>query len=295
LENPYVKAALVLPVCAVLMFAATPASGSELVISTGKQGGSYHGIGLRLASALSLEHQKHLEVITSAGSLENLDRLDDPDSPVSVGLTQTDALDQYLETHPDFAGEFIVLGDVGRECVFIVARRDGTIRRSVDLADAGGRISVGDPNSGAAVTYESMIRLEPRLRSAPPLFVDIMEALLQIKVGGKHASLDAAMFVQRPLRRSPAMQTVLDGPATYRFVAITEQDMSNTQLPDGSSVYTFEKVTVGGKSRRQPSTVETLCTRGLLLGATRKLSSDQRGLLSEVMLASESRIVGEDE
>ena len=109
------------------------------------------------------------------------------------------------------------------------------------------------------------------------------------------SSLKAVMFVQRPLRRSSALQIVLDEPESYRFVSITERDLQNAQLPDGSPVYDFQEVTVGGKERRRPVRVETICTRGLMLGAKQKLGQDLRGLLSKVMLESGSRIVGEDE
>ena len=103
------------------------------------------------------------------------------------------------------------------------------------------------------------------------------------------------MLVQRPLRRSRAMQVVFDDPEAYRFVSITERDMENGRLPDGGVVYRFEKVTVGGKSRRRPISVETICTQGLMLGAKPKLSVELRGLLSQVLLESGSQIVGKDE
>lgn len=289
------KAALALPL-GIALFAAASAPAADLVISTGREGGSYYGIGLRLRSELTARQGRSVHVVTSAGSLENLERLDDPLTRVNVALAQTDALDRYLAEHPGFADELLVLGDVGRECVFIVAARDGPIASGSDLKrDAGYQISLDDPASGAAVTFAAMARLEPAFRNTTPVFVDLMEALLQIKVGGEHASPEAAMFVQRPLRRSRAMQLVLDDPEAYRLVPLTERDLGKATLPDGSAVYEFEEVTVGGKERRHPVRVETLCMRGLLLGSKPKLDRELRALLSRVMLESGSRIVGEDE
>lgn len=290
------KTALLAGLCIAELVAVAPAAGADLVISTGREGGSYHAIGLRLRSELSARHRRSVDVVTSVGSLENLDRLGDPLSKVNLAFTQTDALDRYLEDHPEFAQEMLVLGDVGRECVFIVASRDGPIADASDLKKvAGYEISLDAPASGAAVTFDSMSQLEPAFQNTSPVFVDLAEALLQLKVGGEHSSLKAALFVQRPLRRSRAMQVVLDEPEAYRLVPITERDLPNTRLPDGSEVYEFEEVTVGGKERREPLRVETLCLRGLLLGAKPKLDRELRALLSQVLLASGSRIVGEDE
>ena len=272
------KAALLIPLCIAQLSAAAPASAVDLVISTGREGGSYHGIGLRLRSELAGRHGRSVDLVASAGSLENLERLDDPLSKVSVGMTQADALNRYLVSYPAFAGEFIVLGDLGRECAFIVAGRNGAISSAADLKTAAGyQISLDDPSSGAAITFETLSQLEPRFRNTSPVFVDLMEALLQIKVGGSYSSLKAVMFVQRPLRRSSALQIVLDEPESYRFVSITERDLQNAQLPDGSPVYDFQEVTVGGKERRRPVRVETICTRGLMLGAKQKLGQDLRG------------------
>ena len=272
------------------------AASSEVVISTGKRGGSYYGIGLRLQTELRLDHEREVFVATSEGSLENLARLDDPQSKVNVALTQADALKRYLGDHPEFAEEYLVLADLGRECVFIVAAREGPIESAADLKKAGGhQISVDAPTSGAAVTWENMTRLEPSFGNTSPVFVDFMEAMLQIKAGGEFSPLKAAMFVQRPRQRSPAAVLAYEHPGDYRFVRIESTDVSGDLLPDGSAVYTFERVTLGGKSRKQPIEVETLCTRGLMLAAKSKLSADLRGLLAKVMLEESGDIVGADE
>lgn len=273
------------------------AASSEVVISTGKRGGSYYGIGLRLQTELRLDHEREAVVVaTSEGSLENLARLDDPQSKVNVALTQADALKRYLGDHPEFAEEYLVLADLGRECAFIVAAREGPIGSAADLKKNGGhQISVEAPTSGAAVTWENMTRLEPSFGNTSPVFVDFMEAMLQIKAGGEFSPLKAAMFVQRPRQRSPAAKLAYERLGDYRFVPIRDTDVKGDLLLDGSAVYTFERVTLGGKSRKEPIEVETLCTRGLMLAAKSKLSADLRGLLAKVMLEESGDIVGADE
>lgn len=267
------------------------AADPAIVISTGKEGGGYHGIGNRLKSVLA-EQGVAAEVLTSVGSVQNLNRLNDPESPVNVGLTQADALKHYLNDHPDFADQYLTLGEIGKECVFIISGKDSGIEDDDDLQKKGDQqISVQDPNSGVAVTWSYMTQLEPDFKNTTPAFVDTMEALLQIKAGSQNNKLKAAMLVQKPEARSPAMQVVLENSEDFQFVSVTDWDL-NDELPDGSSVYTFEDVTVEEKKWGFDTTVDTICTRGLLLAARNKLTPDQRSRLANIMLLAAERVVG---
>ena len=279
--------------CAFLFVAGlAQAADPPIVISTGKSGGGYNTVGERLKSVLA-EQDQPAQVQTSAGSLENLNRLDDPQSPVNVGLTQADALKYYLKEHPGFADQFISLGEIGKECVFIVTGKDSDIRDDSDLQQTKGRlIAVQSPNSGVAVTWEYMTVLEPEFKNTAPAFVDGAEALLQIKSGGKASKIQAAMVVQRPMAKSTEMQVVLENPKDFRLIPIKDWDL-NDKLPDGSAVYTFEDVTVAEKKWGFDTTVDTICTRGLMLANKSKLTADQRTRLSKVMLLAASRVVGD--
>lgn len=280
--------------CAFL-FAAGLAQAADppIVISTGKSGGGYNTIGERLKSVLA-EQDQPAQVLTSAGSIENLTQLDDPQSPVSVGFTQADALKYYLKNHPGFADQFIGLGEIGKECVFIVTGKDSDIRSDSDLQQKGrnGLIAVQSPNSGVAVTWEYMTMLEPAFKNTAPAFVDGAEALLQIKSGGKASKIQAAMVVQKPMAKSTEMQVVLENPKDFRLIPVKDWDL-NDKLPDGSAVYTFENVTVAEKKWGFDTTVDTICTRGLMLANKNKLTADQRARLSKVMLLATSRVVGD--
>jgi TRAP-type uncharacterized transport system substrate-binding protein len=264
------------------------------VMSTGREGGSYYRIGQRLQRTMAAEHEVWIDVLTSRGSLANLARLDDPSSPVGVTLTQADALNRYLQSHPEFADEFIVLGDAGKECVFLIAGSAGSITTAANLKEeTGGEISVDDSESGASVTFEYMTQLEPRFGATTASPVDTMEALLQLKMATEHTKLKAAMVVQRPKVLSTPMRVALENPDDYRLVPITEADVGNARLPDGNVVYSFEHVNVGGLQRS--AEIDTMCTRGLMLASKEKLSKDLRSQLSTLMLESAAKIIGFDE
>ncbi len=280
--------------CAFLFAASlTQAADPPITISTGKSGGGYNTIGERLKSVLA-EQDQPAQVLTSAGSIENLTRLDDPKSPVSVGLTQADALKYYLKDHPGFVDQFINLGEIGKECVFIITGKDSDIRSDSDLQEKGKNhlIAVQSPNSGVAVTWEYMTVLEPAFKNTAPAFVDGAEALLQIKSSGKGSKIQAAMVVQKPMAKSTEMQVVLENPKDFRLVPVKDWDL-NDKLPDGSAVYTFENVTVAEKKWGFDTAVDTICTRGLILANKNKLTTDQRTRLSKIMLLAASRVVGE--
>ncbi|MDX1656647.1 MAG: TAXI family TRAP transporter solute-binding subunit [Candidatus Competibacteraceae bacterium] len=264
--------------------------GADFTISTGKEGGGYYGIGQRLAEVMA-EQDTEAQVITSVGSVENLNRLNDPDSPVNVTLTQADALKDYLNQNPDFESRLLMLGNMGQECVFIVAGQNSGIEDDGDLQreDNDFRISVQSPDSGVAVTWQYMTSLEEGFKNTQPAFVDTLEALLEIKSGG--GRIKAAMMVQRPDAKSPAMQVVLDNPDVYRFVEVNDWDL-NDKLPDGSAVYTFETVTVQEKSWGFDTKVDTICTHALLVTNREKLSADLRSRLARVVLLAEERLKG---
>lgn len=266
-----------------------------VVIATGAEGGSYFYIGRRLSTELVVTYNQTVKVVTSEGSLDNLSRLEDPESAVNVALAQGDALRAFLQKHPAFANRFTVLGDVGRECAFVVANRERGPATAADLkAEGAGQLSVGDPGSGAALTFETMRSLAPGFAAIQPVHVPLTEALLQVKVGSAYSPLRAAMLVQRPKRISPPVETVLGAPEAFRLVPILATDLPNAKLPDGSDVYTFERVSLGG-DRKGHQEVDTLCTRGLLLGAPDKLSKQARTRLSEILLQSGERIAGSDQ
>jgi len=284
----------VLPLLALMpSIAAQQTEEDAVVVSTGREGGSYYFIGSRLRGVMMSEHQTVVEVLSSRGSLENLIRLDDPSSNVSLALTQADALVAYLEKKPEFDDRFVVLGDVGKECAILVTGSQSTLETAEDLKSSKDtEISVDTEHSGAALTLRQMARLDPGFGALTPVYVDVMQALLQIKVASPHSKLRALLMVQRPSAAPESVRIILENPGDYRIVPLLEADVGNLALPDGSPVYTYERVAVGGSKRPNSIEVDTLCTRGLLLASTSKLSREARSRLSRMMLESGSEVIG---
>ncbi len=294
LTNPLVRFHRILLLSSLVFLPAVGHASDSVVISTGKERGSYHYIGQRLKAELIIEYGQLSETRPSRGSLHNLALLDDPESPVNVALAQADALELYLADHPAFAEQVIVFGDLGLECVMIMTSLDGP-QNAADLKTGRGRISIDDPSSGAAVTWRSMNELDPGFGATVADSIPTMEALLQLAIGGSFTDLRAVMVVGRPRRASPPIELALAKPDRYRFLPIREKDLASGTLPAGRQAYSFEKIHLGGKRRKDGVTLETLCTRGMILGSKQKLNYDLRSRLSTLMVEAGERIVGQDE
>lgn len=269
-------------------------AGAEgIVVSSGNQGGYYHALADRLQWIYISRGTGDINVLPSSGSLQNLERLRDPTSPVNVVLVQADALKRFVEISPGFDKEFTVLSDIGKECVFVVAGKSG-MKSIAGLKEKDGRaLSVVSPESGGAITWDLMSRIEPDFRNTRTVYVNAMRALLQLRKP-EFSDLKGLLLVQRPTTVSPPLQIVLDNLDTYRILPIGEGDLGTSKLPDGSEIYTFDDVAIGfGRDHRVK--FQTICTRGLLLASTGKLGKKQIDELATVILGSASYIMPERE
>ncbi len=273
-----------LAVCTAMVIGSA-AQAQDFFVSSGRPGGYYHAIAGRLVTVLDQEGV-NVQRIESEGSLQNLARLRDPASPVNVALAQADALRKFLDDHPDFTDQMLPIDNVGRECVILITRKKGGIASAADLKQQQGQpLSIADPESGQAVTFELMKQLEPAFANTSVVYQDPLEALLLLRLPNAPNPIAALMLVQRPRSPSPELEIVISHPDEYRIAPVRPGDLETSLLPDQQPVYTFEEVT-SGFGRDQKVSYETMCTRGLMLASKSKLSASQRHRLAEVMLKS---------
>jgi TRAP-type uncharacterized transport system substrate-binding protein len=256
------------------------AHAERIVISSGLSSGYYHEVADRLSTVLLIEYQTTADVVASNGSLENLGHLTDPNSEVNLALVQSDALHVYSRKRPDLADELVFLTDIGRECAFIVSSAHGSIRTLADLRSKKATLAIPTEQSGARVTFAAMKHFDPALRQTTVTSLGALESLLAIKTG----RIDAALFVQRP-RAVPPIEIVLENQDTYRFASVPSDSLPKAKLQDDRPVYSFETVKVGF-GRNFSASVETICTRGLLIGSRTKLSEASRELIARALISS---------
>ena len=159
-----------------------PAPPDTVVMSTGGPGGAYHAFGERYARVLAREGIT-LELRPSSGSVQNLERLQDESSGVSVAFLQGGIVGE--EQAPGLEA----LGTVYLEPLWIFHRGKETTRLD---ALAGKRLAVGAEGSGTVRLATDLLAAtgvdRAKAELVPLSGADAADALLEGRV-------DAAFFV----------------------------------------------------------------------------------------------------
>lgn len=141
-------------VLAVYAFVAS-APPSTLVITSGPEGSLFRTNAEKYRIILARSHVK-LDILPSHGSLENLQRLDDPAFKVDIGFVQGGI------TNASHLERLVSLGSVSYQPLLIFYRGTGTIELLSQLA--GKRLTIGPVGSGThslALTLLSANGIEP--------------------------------------------------------------------------------------------------------------------------------------
>ncbi len=170
-----------------------PRPPSQLIIATGSQDGLYHRFGEALANELAKE-KISLRVLTTAGSLENLQKLSDPKSGVQLALVQGGV--GTINDWPQTRG----LASVFHENAWLFFRNAAFAKKPNKLAALEGKtISIGLPGSGTRHLAEqlfalSQLELSGQNAKIRVLDLDAKQSLQALKSG----RLDAALLVLAP-------------------------------------------------------------------------------------------------
>lgn len=163
-----------------------PAPPGEFVITTGSEAGAYHLYAQRYAEALARERIT-VKTRTSSGSVENLKRLVDAESGVSVAFIQGGVGDP--ERHP----ELVTLAALYYEPLWVFYRGERELTLLSELV--GKQVAIGPEGSGTRALALALARaagVSEQVKAFLPL-------------GGREAAdallagrFDAAMFVAGP-------------------------------------------------------------------------------------------------
>ena len=252
------------------------APNDSIVLSSGVQGGGYWSAGARLQVVAEREVGLAVENLTSSGSLENLEALLDNTSSVNLAFAQADAVQHYLNQHPNELNKLELIENVGVECVFIITGIDSDIETDEDFREAKDfRLGISSPSSGIAVTYDYMVSQIPEMEDIEVSYGNNM--LVMEKLNASDATVDAVMMVHRPREHSLEVDYALSNPDRYRFVKLTNARLTQ-ELWNGRKIYRSMKLALPGAS--EP--VQTICVLGLLLANKEKLTIEQRNQLGEI-------------
>ena len=253
-----------------------------VVISAGREGLGYWGIATRLQT-VALESAMPVEVMESVGSTENLKRLADPDSSVSLALTQSDALHAFLDAHPGSLVDIEIFESIGKECVFVIADKDSDIHSDEDLREpnSGNRLAIQNANSGSAITFEVMRKLDPGFGNTKVVYMDTQAAMDNMGADTLN-TVNAVMLVHRPKVHSTELQRALSNPDRFQLVSINSSDIRG-KLPNGDPIYTQLDVPFIRRGWNTERSLRTICVKGLLVGSRSKLPSKARDKLLRII------------
>jgi TRAP-type uncharacterized transport system substrate-binding protein len=256
-------------------------TGPDLVFSAGRKDSGYWGVANRFKKVAGGQGLK-VDVQESVGSLQNLERLEDEASSVNLALTQSDALHEYLTQHPTFSNHVTIVESIGLECIFFITSAQNNIQSETDLAKVKGfKIAVPSPESGVAVTYRNLSKLNPALAGTELVYVDSATALKALNAKGD-GQVGALMIVLRPKERTPEIQQAIDQPEVYRFVSFKDVKFE-AKLPDGQSIYSFLDLPLVRKKMQVEQSLPTVCTNGLLVASKDKIKPKTKQILEQIV------------
>lgn len=259
------------------------AQASDITITTGSKGGSYHNkLGGNTRTVLR-EYGYQAELVTSKGSIENLDRI--AEGTADLGWTQADALMGWVEKNPDKADSIDILAPLGQECVFVAVAEGGKVSDEDDLGKKGINIAVQKQGSGSAVTWEYLRSLETSYAKANTHYKGGIRALGKLKQG----KYDAVLWVTTPGNFNHKFLKAVNVKGSGLKIMDLNDYSLNNKLPNGDSVYTFEKITA--KSGFFTSSYEVPCT-DVLAVANAEMDEEKLEALAEVFTMQANRISG---
>lgn len=193
-----------------------PAPPRTLTISTGGESGAYHAFARRYAAILA-KSGVTLEVKTSAGSLENIERLRKGEA--DVAFVQGGVLPADSEEARD---ELLSIGSMYYEPVWVFYRNGRPLTRLHDLD--GKRIAIGAEGSGVRGLALQLLEANeiPVNKNLVPLAgLDAAEALQQ-------GWVDAAFIIAAP--EAPVVQVLLRSPGV-RVMSFAQADAYTRRFP----------------------------------------------------------------
>lgn len=254
------------------------AANADIIISTGEKSKSFHKMGERTSQIIN---RKDVSIITSKGSLENIDNL--ISGKANVAFAFADSY-MYKKASDPRAEDLKIVGTVGKGCLYAVAKKGGKVIDSGDLEKSGVIVDPGKVGAGANTTWSYLGDLDSDFKK--PTVVNIGgDMALSAVISGQ---IDVTLQMQAPSTENNLVKDVLAN-KDLKFVPFKNWSF-NSKLPNGKAVYTKEEITL--EKGFMGSEVDTICTDTLVL-ANKDLSEDDLDLVAGIVLRNQKAILGE--
>ena len=200
-----------------------PAPPKRIVITTGGESGAYYQFAQRYAAILARDGIT-LEVKSSAGSLENLDRLKADEA--QVGFVQGGVMPPKEDPDAEDDSGLLSLGSLFYEPVWVFYRGERDLTRLTDLR--GKRIAIGQEGSGVRQLAQQLLaanEIEAGEHLAPLSGLTAAEELQQGRIDAAFIIASESAPVVQVLLRSPGirlMSFAQSGAYQRRFPFLTK-------------------------------------------------------------------------
>lgn len=202
-----------------------PEPPRRITITTGSEAGAYYAYARRYAAVLAARGIT-LEVMTSAGSHQNLERLEKGEA--DVAFVQGGIVARTSSEDDDEPGPLRSLGSVAYEPVWVFYRGEQRVDKLYQLA--GRRVAVGEDGSGIRGLALQLLEANDIKPDSPDLLplagLTAAEALQQ-------SEIDAAFIVAA--QEAPVVQVMLRSPG-LRVVGFSQADAYLRRFPFLSKV-----------------------------------------------------------
>ena len=197
-----------------------PAPPNRIVITTGSDAGAYYAYAGRYATILA-RNGVTLEVRTSAGSLQNIERLQNDEA--QVGFVQGGVVEpQGDPDEEDTDSRLLSLGSVFFEPVWVFYRGDRRFDRLTDLK--GKRIAIGQEGSGVRQLAQQLLSandIKPGNHLLPLSGLKAAEELQQGRI-------DAAFIIAA--ENAPVVQVLLRSPGV-KLMSFAQAEAYQRRFP----------------------------------------------------------------
>ncbi|MFK4441196.1 TRAP transporter TAXI family solute receptor [Caballeronia udeis] len=225
-----------------------PAVQRTIVITTGADNGIYRGFADRYAPLLKRDGIT-LDIRGSTGSIENYQRLKDPDSEYEVGFIQSGT------TSPKETDDLQTIAAVSYEPIWVFYRGDTIVNRLAQLR--GKRIATGVPGSGLLNVAQVLLSYSGVTGDNTTLLeMDATKAYQALENG----TLDAAFFIGRP--DASMQQTLLN--SDLKLMSFAQADALVQKFPSLSRI-TFPRASTSIVNDLPRADVTLLAATALLV------------------------------
>ena len=181
-----------------------PAPPKKIVMTTGGEQGAYYRFAQRYAAILA-KNGIELEVRTSAGSVENLERLKSGEA--QIGFVQGGVVPPKDDPDADDESGLLSLGSVFYEPVWVFYRDDKDLTRLTELR--GKRIAIGQEGSGIRQLARQLLEandIQPGEHLVPLAGLVAAEELQQGRIDAAFIIAAESAPVVQVLIRSPGIK-----------------------------------------------------------------------------------------